>query len=267
MAKLTDAQKQRIFELRALGWSQRAIGAEVGCAQSVVGLVLNPELAEGKRTRNRAYARQRYLDKTEEERERARAWRAANPEKAREANRDWHRANRAYHREYWRARPEAARAEARRYRARYPEKVRERQQSYYLIWREDPENMRRMRDRVRAWKRQNPVAVKASIQRRRGNASRGMDATDRILSVEYRKALARDACAYCGAPGEHTDHMTPIARNGTDHWWNLQRTCQRCNHRKGTMTHEEFLASGRLRRASGVILAERGGTGHGHFLT
>jgi hypothetical protein len=27
-----------------------AIGAEVGCAQSVVGLVLNPELAEGKRT-------------------------------------------------------------------------------------------------------------------------------------------------------------------------------------------------------------------------
>ncbi len=42
--------------------------------------------------------------------------------------------------------------------------------------------------------------------------------------------------------------MTPIARNGTDHWWNLQRTCQRCNHRKGIMTHEEFLASGRLRR-------------------
>jgi 5-methylcytosine-specific restriction endonuclease McrA len=46
-------------------------------------------------------------------------------------------------------------------------------------------------------------------------------------------------------------HMTPIARNGTDHWWKLQRTWQRCNHRKGTMTHEEFLASGRLRRASG----------------
>jgi hypothetical protein len=42
-----------------------AIGAEVGCAQSVVGLVLNPELAEGKRIRNRAYARQRYLDKTD----------------------------------------------------------------------------------------------------------------------------------------------------------------------------------------------------------
>ena len=249
MAKLTDAQKQRIFDLRALGWSQRAIGAEVGCAQSVVGLVLNPELAEGKRTRNRAYARQRYLDKAAEERERARAWRAANPEKGPGSKPRLAAGQPAYHREYRRARPEAAREETRRYRARYPEKVREWQQRYYLIWREDPENMQRTRDRVRAWKRQNPVAVKASIQRRRGNASRGMDATDRILSVEYRKALARDACAYCAAPGEHTDHMTPIARNGTDHWWNLQRTCQRCNHRKGTMTHEEFLASARLRAA------------------
>ena len=84
--------------------------------------------------------------------------------------------------------------------------------------------------------------MKAIEQRRRNSANRGMDRVDRLLSVEYRKAIARDLCIYCGSPGQHVDHKFPVARGGTDHWWNLQRTCQRCNHRKGTKTHDEFVS-------------------------
>jgi 5-methylcytosine-specific restriction endonuclease McrA len=73
-----------------------------------------------------------------------------------------------------------------------------------------------------------------------------MDAVDRVLSVEYRKAIANDPCTYCGRPGEQDDHRLPLARGGTDHWWNLHRACTNCNQRKHTMTHEEFVTSGRV---------------------
>lgn len=241
MGKLNDVQKERIHELAALGVAQRKIAIEVGCAQSTVGVVLDLELAERRRARNRDYMRQRYQTDPNEGREKARRRRAADPQGVSEASRRWRQANPGYQREYRRAHPDTYREERRRYSERHAVEIRERRRRYYLVWREDPENMQRMRNRVAVWKRQNPVAVKASIQRRRGSAGKGMDAVDRLLSVEYRKAIVHDPCVYCGAPGGHNDHVHPIVRGGTDHWWNLQRTCQRCNHRKATMTHQEFL--------------------------
>lgn len=92
----------------------------------------------------------------------------------------------------------------------------------------------------------NIEASRASVARRKMRSRISMDATDKLLSAEYRKAIAGDLCTYCGAHGEQDDHINPLARGGTDHWWNLQRTCQRCNRRKSTMTHDEFLASGRM---------------------
>jgi len=39
-------------------------------------------------------------------------------------------------------------------------------------------------------------------------------------------------CAICGEPAEHLDHITPLARGGTDRPTNLQPLCANCNLRK-----------------------------------
>ena len=54
---------------------------------------------------------------------------------------------------------------------------------------------------------------------------------DRLISAEYRKAIKNDFCHYCGKFSEtmHDDHYFPLAKGGTDHWWNLVRTCAHCN--------------------------------------
>lgn len=52
-------------------------------------------------------------------------------------------------------------------------------------------------------------------------------------------------CVYCGQMLDtyHIDHKTPVKRGGTNAEDNLHLTCPRCNLRKGTMTHDEFLVS------------------------
>jgi hypothetical protein len=59
--RLTDADRARIHKLRALGWTQAKIAAEIGCSDTTVGMVLDPAIAERDRETNRA-------------------WRAANPD-------------------------------------------------------------------------------------------------------------------------------------------------------------------------------------------
>jgi 5-methylcytosine-specific restriction endonuclease McrA len=75
-----------------------------------------------------------------------------------------------------------------------------------------------------------------------------MTAGDRKRSAQARREMREnhEPCVYCGRPltdsTRHVDHVIPLARGGTDHWWNLQSTCATCNTRKGTKTHEEFEA-------------------------
>ena len=74
---------------------------------------------------------------------------------------------------------------------------------------------------------------RAHASARRSRARSGMDVADRGLSVAYRLAIRNDPCFYCGSPEtDHVDHYFPIAKGGTDHWWNLVRSCSRCNHAK-----------------------------------
>ncbi|WP_199826756.1 HNH endonuclease [Streptomyces sp. NRRL F-4707] len=72
----------------------------------------------------------------------------------------------------------------------------------------------------------------AKANRRRQRIEANMDALDRALSADYRRAIAADACAYCGGPSSQVDHYFPIAKGGTDHWWNLLRACEPCNKSK-----------------------------------
>lgn len=83
---------------------------------------------------------------------------------------------------------------------------------------------------------------RAAASARRSRARSGMDVADRELSVAYRLAIRHDPCFYCGSPDtDHFDHYFPIAKGGTDHWWNLVRSCKRCNHAKYDRCGTAFL--------------------------
>lgn len=57
---------------------------------------------------------------------------------------------------------------------------------------------------------------------------------DRVISVAYRVAIANDNCYYCNKVHEfmQDDHYFPLAKGGTDHWWNIVRSCRPCNQSK-----------------------------------
>lgn len=59
------------------------------------------------------------------------------------------------------------------------------------------------------------------------------------MSGEYRKALRRDPCAYCGAPGGVLDHIECIGGSGRKRvtrgdLFNLTGSCAECNGVKRT---------------------------------
>ena len=98
-----------------------------------------------------------------------------------------------------------------------------------------------------AWNAQNRAARYAAQVRRNLAASAGMDAFDRELSVAYRLAIGNDPCFYCGSPAtDHVDHYFPLAKGGTDHWFNLVRACDTCNNAKYTTCGTANLLRGRL---------------------
>nr|WP_237532546.1 HNH endonuclease signature motif containing protein [Streptomyces sp. SID8352] len=68
-----------------------------------------------------------------------------------------------------------------------------------------------------------------------------MDALDKALSADYRRAIASDSCSYCGAPSSQVDHYFPVSKGGTDHWWNLTRACEPCNKSKAAHCGTWFL--------------------------
>jgi len=297
MGKRTSARAERdrrIFELRARGWTQKAIAAEVGCAQTTVSSALNPAQAERMRAQIRTDEARAERDKriyelramgwkrnviaaevgccqktvadtlagTATERE----YRQAKADRSRERRLERRRADAAWKAEYDRAYRAAnadrirgyrdrKREQQRRYWAENAEKISERRREQYAANAEEINAQRRAtygdreRERLGRYRRANLEAHRAVHARRKIRASVGMDAIDRLLAVEYRKAIVDDPCTYCGAPGEHDDHKFPLARGGTDHWWNLHRTCRECNQRKHLMTHQEFLASGKVSRA------------------
>lgn len=89
----------------------------------------------------------------------------------------------------------------------------------------------------------------------------GQTSTERTLGVDRRPnprpaiptdirraVVSRDGgrCFYCGdTKGPfHLDHKMPWSRGGEHSVENLTVACQICNWRKGTYTHEAFIAGG-----------------------
>lgn len=83
-----------------------------------------------------------------------------------------------------------------------------------------------------------------------------MDVQDRELSASYRKAISNDGCFYCGAPGAHDDHFYPLAKGGTDHWFNLVRSCAFCNMSKGAHCGTWWILKTNCQKAQLVSVGE-----------
>lgn len=92
------------------------------------------------------------------------------------------------------------------------------------------------------WAQANPDKVRtrgrAVVSRRRARLAGAT--CEPATTTEIRALLERD-CMACGAPGQHVDHVLPIARGGCGSLRNLQTLCATCNHRKNAKTMIEWL--------------------------
>ncbi|MDD5302430.1 MAG: HNH endonuclease [Elusimicrobia bacterium] len=173
----------------------------------------HPEKAREAAARCRARRRSKRRDDL-------RAWRAANPEKARELSREGSRRRRATN-------PERSREEQRAWRVANPGATRE----TYRAWR--LANLERARILNR---------VGSSRRRTRKRGSGGSHTAAEWIALCWASAWR---CAYCGdVLNEKTaqqEHKVPISRGGSDDIENIALSCKSCNSRKHSMTDVEFL--------------------------
>lgn len=136
--------------------------------------------------------------------------------------------------------PEKKRAQRAAFRERNRERLRAKEAARYHA------NRDARMEQHRRWLAANREAVKSYKAMRRQRAFDGLDATDREMSSAYRQAIACDPCTYCGETREqmHIDHVLPLAKGGTEHWWNLASACAPCNWSKNAKTVEEWRGNG-----------------------
>jgi len=101
------------------------------------------------------------------------------------------------------------------------------------------------RKRASAWAKAHPERqrIKAVIQKHKRRTAEGRF----TASDTHALWIAQEGkCYYCHAPissdFRNLEHMTPIARGGTNWPHNLCWACPPCNFRKSTLTAEEFIA-------------------------
>lgn len=84
-----------------------------------------------------------------------------------------------------------------------------------------------------------------SVARRRATRlqrSQALSSNDLQRVSKLRKIL-RDKCRFCSTDllgGGHIDHLTPVARGGTNSPGNLTLCCEACNLAKTSKTRDEF---------------------------
>lgn len=127
--------------------------------------------------------------------------------------------------------------------ASYVEK-REEKLAWQKKWREDHP------DYMREYAASNRERFRAKESRRRGRKRFGlthMTDQERQDSIEWRKIITDRPCAYCGQRPNtmNDDHIKPISRGGTDHWFNIVRACGVCNSSKSARDVVEWLQSKR----------------------
>lgn len=181
-----------------------------------------------------------------------RAWRAANPEKAREIKKRSDAVRYARHKE-------RIKAKARKYHNDNKELIAERRRKQNAA---DPS---KNRARVLAWQKANPDKARARHKRwywsnpenkdkirvhviQRRARLRGIEGKFTIADIENLKIKQSGKCANerCGTlliESCSVDHIVPLIAGGTNWPDNLQLLCGRCNSSKGVKPMESWIGS------------------------
>lgn len=202
-------------------------------------------------------------------RARSLAWVHANPEKARNSDRQWKAANRdkvrAANHAYYEANSERINAQTRAYREANPERTRSNRiaweqanadrmrsvrQAWYNVNYERVRaagrayyetNAERLREQSRIWAQSNPENRRETKARRR---ARKKGATVGVVDWAAVREQQRGLCATCDTfiPSgyEHKDHWIPLEKGGPHSTENAKILCYRCNTSKGAKMPEEF---------------------------
>jgi 5-methylcytosine-specific restriction endonuclease McrA len=207
-----------------------------------------------------AQERARHAAKPEIQQKAAAKYRAANIEKDRDRVRAYRAANleklKARQKERYAADPEKYRECRRRYEDANPTKAAERRQRLKL---ENPEKHAERVAHLNAWKAANPERAKAAAAAyRRANidqhrtyhanrkARKRAGGTHTVADIGDLLRLQKCKCAICKTSIRdryHIDHITPLARGGSNVRANLQLLCPPCNHRKSDRDPIEHMQS------------------------
>lgn len=173
------------------------------------------------------------------------AWRVANPDKAKARSREWYKNNReksltwskayrldnpekmlAYSRKHFAANPEKRREACRKWRARHPDSKSAESKAWFAA---HPENRKAYEHARRARKHGNGgTYTPEDIQR--------------LLEVQHNRC-AGCAKGFCKSRPYTVDHVAPISRGGSNNPENLQLLCKSCNSSKNALSPDEWAKS------------------------
>lgn len=125
---------------------------------------------------------------------------------------------------------------------------------YVASMRQSRERRRDQRDAVtKLWRKRNPAKVRdmfrrKSLKRRAAKRAFAHHVTAKALADRAR--VFGNACAYCGGPHEHWDHVIPLSRGGRHCLANLRPSCKACNLRKYVGNWRRWLASCAAKQAA-----------------
>ena len=190
----------------------------------------------------------------------ANAWKAANRDKINAAEREARKKNpeifrasfaryiasekgKAARRAYYLANAEDFKRRAKQTAEANPDRVLANKRAYYEA------NKAEIKQRVREWNAANPEATRARGRNYRAR-SRGAEGSHTAEDIKALFEKQKGKCIYCSiklGDSYHVDHITPLARGGSNWPSNLQLTCERCNNRKRAIDPIEFARrNGRL---------------------
>lgn len=177
---------------------------------------------------------------------RMRRWRAANPERVKEARRQSYAAD-----------PDRHRAYVRKYRLRYPELTLENDRNYKAANKDNVRatnkrsralRMDRYKQKYREWSVNNraKIAHYAAARRARKQALT-VPGSEQAIEKIYWEAKSEQiaSCYWCQRvvePAErHVDHIVPLVEGGLHHEANLCIACKQCNVRKSGLMPDVWM--------------------------